>query len=129
VYSDFEKIVIHQLQDIVDKQADSQKSFSHLDRKVDLHIQKTEYELKRINELDNQQNKLIDQHIEGVKSIKDLVESHRIEYINKISTNANRINKLEAPEMAKKWIKDNLYWIFTTIGLVAGLVSKIKGIW
>lgn len=65
-----------------------------LDKKLDLHIQSTVYELKAINRLDEQQNKLIDQHIEGVKTLKTLIDQNE--------ENADqRFHKLEEPR--KLW--------------------------
>ena len=94
--------------------SETANSFAHLDKKVDLHIQKTEYELARINTQDEIQNKLLDQHIEGVQTLKRMFENHE-------QQDFERFQKLEEP---RKWIQGTLK-IFLAFG---GLGTAIVGI-
>lgn len=121
----YKELVIDELRKIADRQEATSKCISKLDKKLDLHIQKTEYELKAINSLDEQQNKLIDQHIEGVKGVIKLVETHNKAY-------EKRFQALETPAKAKKWLMSQ--WltigsICAAAGSVIALITKIIGLW
>jgi septal ring factor EnvC (AmiA/AmiB activator) len=83
-------------------------NIGHLDKKVDLHIQKTELDLKAIHKLDEQQNALIDKHIEGVNTLKKMHETH-------LKESNKRFQEIEAP---KKWF--SITWkIVLGIGALA----------
>lgn len=103
--------------------AETASSFSLLDKKVDLHIQKTEYELARINDQDEIQNKLLDQHIEGVNTLKKMFEVHEQQDIA-------RFQKIEEPRRAIKYVTKLTLWLgglgTAAMGIVE-LISWIKG--
>lgn len=82
-----------------------------IDKRLSLHIQETIFELKHIAALDDQQNKLIDQHIEGVKSVKDLILAHE-------KTFDQRIKAVEEPI---KTIVTLRKWIVSLAGLLAAI--------
>lgn len=88
------------------------QSLATFDKKLDLHIQKTEYELRRINEMDEIQNKLLDQHIEGVNTLKKMHEAHE-------KIDLERFDRLESP---RKWFKDSAK-VLIAIGTFAGAVA------
>ena len=121
----YKQLVVDELRKIADLQDKTTNSLVKLDKKMDLHIQKTEYELKAINSLDEQQNKLIDQHIEGVRGVKDLVEVHNKAY-------EQRFHALETPELAKKWLRNQWTTIGSlcaAVGSIVALITKIIGLW
>ncbi len=66
IEKEYRQMLIDELKHIASNQEATTRCIAKLEKKIDLHIQRTEYELKAINALDEQQNKLIDQHIEGV---------------------------------------------------------------
>lgn len=106
-----------------DARAENMKAFSDLDKKVDLHIQKTEYELKNIHEQDAVQNKLLDQHIEGVNTLKKMFERHDKE-------DRERFAKLEEPRKFIKTVTRIVLWtggIGTAVMGVLELLAKLKG--
>jgi len=71
-------------------------SVGNLDKKVDKHIDYTQQELKAINELDVEQNRILDAHIEGVNTLKKMHLAHRTE-------NQQRMHILrESLELQKK---------------------------
>ena len=61
---------------ISDQVTEQTKVIAKLDKKVDLNIQKVQYELEKIHILDEQQNELIDKHIEGVNTLRTMHEEH-----------------------------------------------------
>ena len=87
-----------------DARTENMKAFSDLDKKVDLHIQRTEYELKSINEQDAIQNKLLDQHIEGVNTLKKIYDAHEL-------SNNERFAKIEEPRKFLKNVTKVLLWL------------------
>lgn len=103
--------LLHKLGDKSDRQ---NESLAALDKKIELHIQSTEYELRRINEQDDVQNRLLDEHISGVNTLKNIHFSYAKD------TDA-RLDTLETP---RKWIKTS-FKLFLTIG---GIASAIAGI-
>lgn len=99
---------------LASKADETKDSIACLDKKLDLHIQKTEYELKRINELDDVQNRLLDQHIEGVNTLKKMYEAHEADDLE-------RFQKLEAP---RRWAQFTVK-VFITVGSIAAAVAGI----
>lgn len=87
---------------------------NELDKKVDLHIQKTEFELQKINELDQRQNQLIDEHIEGVNTLKSWLSEHEKKDDERFATAA-------AP---KKWMDMTL----KVVGALGTLAAAGYGI-
>jgi hypothetical protein len=90
-----------------------------LDKKVDLHIQKTELELQRINELDQTQNALLDKHIEGVNTLKKWCDQHASDNDKKFEVLAAQMNS------PKKWAQTTVK-IVVTLGAVAGALAALK---
>lgn len=87
-----------------DARAESNKAFAGLDKKVDLHIQKTEYELRRINDQDEIQNQLLDKHIEGVNTLRLIHEEH-------VRENNIRFSSIEQPKKVLKGITKAVLWL------------------
>jgi len=99
--------------------SETSKSFSELDKKVDLHIQKTEYELKAINEQDEIQNRLLDQHIEGVNTLKMIHEEH-------VKENNLRFSQLEKPREFIKTATRAVLWLGGIGTALIGIVELVK---
>ena len=99
---------------IADQLEETQKTVVALDKKLDLHIQKTEYELKEINKLDQIQNEQLALHIQGVDTLKKLYESHE-------KADVERFASLEAPS---KWLKFTAKLVMG-LGAIAGSVMAI----
>lgn len=83
-----------------------------IDKKLDLHIQSTAYEFKAIGRLDEQQNKLIDQHIEGVKTLKSLIDRNE-------EHNQTRFLAIEEPKKVRSALAS---WLIS-LGSVAAAVA------
>src|SRR5690349_16003825 len=96
--------------------AETSKSFSDLDKKVDLHIQKTEYELQAINKQDELQNALLDQHIEGVQTLRKIHEEH-------VKENNARFSKLEEP---RKFLKTATRVVLWAGGIGTAVVAVVE---
>jgi hypothetical protein len=101
---------------IADKSDETQKSIIGLDKKVDLHIQKTEYELKEINKLDQIQNQQLADHIEGVNTLKKMYEAHE-------KADADRFADIEAP---RKWFKFTVKFLMGMGALAGSIMAVIK---
>lgn len=99
------------------------RAITGLDKKVDLHIQKTEYELEAIHKQDEVQNQLLDQHIEGVKTLKRWCDDH-------VQENEKRFSKLEEPRKFLRTVGRILVYLGAIGGAVAGIVelyARLKG--
>lgn len=112
--SEFRKLMLEGIHGVTRSQADIRDSLTKVESKLDLHIQKTEYELEKINELDDHQNRLLDEHIQGVRTLKEMHMLQQ-EYVDK------RFDEVEAPKKALKLISK---WIIGA-GAVAGATFAI----
>lgn len=110
-------------------------AFEKTDKKLDLHIQKTEYELQAIRELDRIQNEQLEEHIQGVKQAhrrNDLLEKTlRAEIFGEGSPNPEKSLKgrVEALEAPRKWFKDSKKMLLgagTVAAAIYGIVKLIQ---
>jgi len=104
------------LERIADQVTDQGKLLTKLDKKVDLNIQKMEYELSNIHQTDMVQNKLIEEHIAGVNTLQGIYEEHKKE-------NNARFETLEAP---RKWFKTTKNIILVLGSLAAATLGILK---
>lgn len=102
-----------------DARTENMKAFSDLDKKVDLHVQRTEYELKSIHEQDAIQNKLLDQHIEGVNTLKRIYDAHD-------ASNNARFSELEKPRQYLKTTTKLLLWLGGIGTAAMGILELVK---
>lgn len=98
----------------LESRVEMSQNFAKLDKKVDLHIQKTEYELEGIHKQDGIQNKLLDEHIAGVKTLTAIHDLH-------VKENEDRFGKLEEP---RKFLK-TLGKIFVACGAAGGAIAGV----
>ena len=98
--TEFRKIVIEELKAIGLKVEEAKQATSSLERKLDLHIQKTIYEFEKLEGLNSNLEK------EG------LTLQGKMESIEK------RLTQLETPVAAGQMIKSNTIWVLTVVGLV-----------
>ena len=99
---------IEMLQKVSEQVQDTQESVIKLDNKLDLNIQKIEYELKAINELDGRQNAMLDEHMKRTALAEE------------------RIAELEEPKKAIKKLVEWSKWIMAIAGGIA-VLSSILG--
>lgn len=107
----------------LESRAEMAENFSKLDKKVDLHIQKTEYELEGIHKQDGIQNKLLDEHIAGVKTLTAIHDLH-------VKENEERFSKLEEPRKFLKTLGKILVAFGAAGGALAGvteMIARLKG--
>jgi hypothetical protein len=116
---------------------ESKVTLQNVDNKLDSHIQETKEELRRINALDDEQNRILDKHIEGVNTLKDMHLAHRIETIEQIQLlkesldvqkdeAAKRIEALEKPHELIKYIGKVIMWVGSIAVAIAGIVQLLK---
>lgn len=101
---------------VLRKQDQTMDLMQSMDKKVDLHIQKTELEFQRINALDEQQNELLDKHIEGVNTLKKWCDTHE-------RANDRRFEVLERPRKWLKMTKEILMWLSAVAGAILMLAK------
>jgi hypothetical protein len=104
------------LNKISEQVTEQTKVMAKLDKKVDLNIQKVQYELEKIHVMDAEQNKLLDAHIEGVKTLKKMHDDH-------LEESDTRFEKLEAP---RKWLKMTKNIILVVGALAVAMLGIIK---
>ena len=110
--------ILSLLKSIDAKSCKTHESLAGLDKKLDLHIQKTEFELKRINEQDEHQNRLLDEHIAGVNTLKELLEAHD-------RKDEVKFAKLEAPQKWWKMTSRITVKLVVSVGAIAGALAGI----
>ena len=96
--------------------ADTQVCLEKLNNKVDLSTQKLQSEIEKINQLDEQQNKILDEHIAGVNTLKEM---HTLQK-NEVGA---RLKDLEKP---REWLKMTRKGILWLGGLAAAVMTILK---
>lgn len=113
----YDKDIYLELLEKIAQQSDStQKAIADLDKKVDLHIQRTNFELNRINHLDEVQNDLLDKHIAGVNTLREMFEAQK-------ATCYAKFEHIEAPRKLLKLLRDTLLWATALIGATLGIIK------
>lgn len=102
-----------------DGRVETNSAILQLDKKLDLHIQKTSYELKLINDQDEIQNKLLDAHIAGVNTLKMIHEEH-------VKENETRFKSLEEPRKFLKTATKVVVWLGSLGVAVVGILEAIS---
>lgn len=101
-----------------------------LDKKLDLHVQRTEQEFEAIKTLDEHQNQLLAEHakrsdrLEMDNQLRE--QALRLEMQNSIKPLDVRISTLETPW---KWIlttKKGLVWLAAVAASIAGIIELIR---
>lgn len=101
---------------ISDQVTSTQKCLDKLNSKVDLSTQKLQSEIEKINKLDEQQNKILDEHIAGVNTLKKMHELQKEEV-------RKRLQELEKP---REWLKTTRKGILWLGGIAAALYSILR---
>lgn len=113
------------LEKILDQAEDTRDCISKLDKKIDLHIQKTELEFQQIRKLDEHQNKILEEHsnrslqLERDNNLRE--ESLRKDMETADDELGDRLEKLEKP---REWLKTTFrifFWIASAAGAIYGL--------
>lgn len=109
--------IMEALQKVLDKTEETSDCVRKLDKKVDLHIQKTEIELEHIRELDEKQNQLLDEHS---------ARSDRLEKDNQLREQSLRQDfegRFQEIEKPREWLKMTgkiLFWTASSAGALYG---------
>lgn len=90
-------IYLELLNIIKDKQDEGTKVVLELDKKLDLHIQKTEIELSSINKLDQEQNKLLENHIKRTALLEKSLEEHKFDNFKTFKDFSDKIVESSKP--------------------------------
>ncbi len=116
---EFRETVVSELRHIKVNQSSLETCLEKLDKKLDLNIQKVEYELKSINQLDETQNKLLDEHMKRSDSLENLYQTVKKEH-------EVRLRKLEEPRRLLLLVRNISLGIGGILGAVY-TVGKIIG--
>lgn len=125
------------LSDILESVQSTSTDVKELDKKFELHKQKMEYEIEKINQLDAKQNTLIDEHIEGVDTLKQMHVAHREEthkmikeltdYCEKQNKATDRrLERLEAPSNWMVWLKTNKKIVMAVVAAAGGGLTLLR---
>jgi predicted metalloenzyme YecM len=115
---------------MLDKLDRTHEVVTSLDKKLDLHVQRTEQEFEAIRVLDTHQNELLAEHAkrsDRLEADNKLREAAlRKEMSENVQTLDKRVSVLETPW---KWIlttKKGIIWLAAVATAVAGIVELIK---
>ena len=97
-----------------------------LDKKIDLHIQKTEYELLSISKLDMQQNELLAEHSQRSTELKRDNDLKEMSIKAELRLIEERIEQLEKPAELLKSIRNIIVYL-GSVGTALYAISKIFG--
>lgn len=107
-----------------------------LDKKLDLHIQKTEFEFQGLKELDSQQNKILEEHHQRStelkrdndlkeKELKDLLDKKESALKTEIAGLTRRMARVEVPQKFLDWARKIFVWIAAASGAVVAFSAFI----
>lgn len=99
-----------------------------VDSKIDNHIEYSLHEFAKINELDSEQNRILDKHIEGVNTLREMHVAHRNETKQQIEIlkESLELQKDECNERLQTLEKP--YDLLKLIGKVAVWMGGILGV-
>ena len=92
-----------------------------MDKKMDLHIQETKFQFKAIQELDEIQNAILDEHHKRSDRLAEDNALREAALRQEMEKQKTRIEKLEAPG---KWWETTKKW-FMRLGALAGVAAAI----
>lgn len=112
-------------------------SVENLSNNLDRHISYTREELHKINQLDQEQNRSLDKHIEGVNTLKELYLNHKKESeqrINLLTESIDlqkqeltlRIQTLERPYDILKYVGKTIIWVATVGAGILTIYNWVK---
>lgn len=127
------------LADIYREVGETKVNVENVSKKLDNHIDNTVMELRRINELDTEQNRILDKHIEGVNTLKDMHVAHRVETITQIDILKQnlelqrkevdaRMEAIEKPFELVKYAGKVLIWVGSAAGAIAAIIALFGGL-
>lgn len=108
-----------------------------VDKKLDLHIQKTQFELSAIKTLDTEQNKILEEHHQRSselkrdndlkeKELRTLIEEKDSKRADDIASLSKRVARVEVPQKFLFWAKKVFVWIAAASGAGAAVLAFIK---
>ncbi len=114
------------LEKVLETTEKTQKCVSGLEKKVDLHIQETKYELKAINETNERQNATLDKHHQRSDEIKRDNELREKGLRNEVFGKKGlepRVSKLEEPQKARSLLAK---WGMHALKAAGGALAVLK---
>lgn len=109
------------LKQMVESSNQTQKSISGLDKKMDLHIQKMEYEIKGVKDTNEQQNVILAEHSARSDALQKDNELREQSVKAELVVHDKRIEILERPRKWREMTTKGLLWA----GGIAGALYAI----
>lgn len=124
--------LVEMVNKLLDQSSETQRCVVALDKKVDLHIQKTEIQLEAIEKLDLQQNSILEEHHKRSTRLEEdnkLRESAlRLELAKFDESLAEKVSKIEFQALDERiqHVEKPYEWM-KTFGKVLAAVGTISG--
>lgn len=119
--SENDSLHLQLLKKLLASQLELQETVAELDKKMELHAQKADYEFSQLKRLDEEQNALIDEHIAGVTTLRQM---HKL---LKDDIHA-RLERLETPRKALNYATSLILWLGSIAGATLGLIKLLQAI-
>lgn len=125
------------LLDIYREVGETKVAIDSLDKKVETHIRFSLEEFNKINELDQEQNSILDKHIEGVNTLKAMYVEHRKESLKQIAILNEtlelqkkeyevRLKEVEEPLAFIKYLGKVLMWVASISAGILAIANLIR---
>jgi hypothetical protein len=98
-----------------------------LDKKVDLHIQETKFGFSRVEQTDQQQNKILEEHHQRSTELKRDNDLREQQIKKELEVLSRRLVRVEAP---RKWLamtKSLVLWLAAVLGAIVAIGGFARG--
>ena len=110
---------------VLDKLDDMQKDISGLDKKIDLNHLENKFEFSQIQKLDEQQNKILDEHSQRSTAIQKDNELREISIRRDMGKIDERVVALEEPKKFRAMFNKKFWKVVGALSLLGGLVLTV----
>lgn len=105
---------------VIDRLKENSETLAAMDKKLDLHIQETRYEMKAIRDLDVLQNAILEEHHKRSDRLAEDNALREAALRAEMKKQEARIEKLEAPG---KWWHTTKSWLLKAGGIATAAVA------
>lgn len=113
---------------IMDRLKENTDMVASMDKKLDLHIQETKYELKAIRDLDVLQNAILEEHHKRSDRLAEDNALREASLKKELEVQNARIAKLEKPSQAKQWWSITKKWLLIGGGIATATVAIYEAV-
>lgn len=105
---------------VIDRLKENSETLAAMDKKLDLHIQETRYEMKAIRDLDVLQNAILEEHHKRSDRLAEDNALREAALRAEMKKQEARIEKLEAPG---QWWRTTKSWLLKAGGIATAAVA------